>query len=147
VFPQPFAISQSNDRYAQLTWVFTDTSTKLSLGGNFQVPKNYVGTANLVLVWTATATSGNVVWDFDYKAVSGNDAESLDPSSDDQNATGTDAAPGTTLYRMEFTIALTDGNFAVDDTIQFNLSRDGAAADTMAAAAILIDAFFEYADA
>jgi hypothetical protein len=147
VFQEPFAIKLTNDQYAQLIWIFQDSNSVASLGGNFQVPQNYIDTANLVVVWTSTATSGTCTWDFDYRAIGGNDTETLDPSSDQQNATGTDTAPTTTgLKRMEFTIALTDGNFAIGDTVQFHLSRDSVT-DSMAADAVLVAAFFEYNDA
>ena len=59
-----------------------------------------------------------------------------------------DTAPSATDERMEFTIALTDGNFAAGDTVQFIFSREGAdAGDGIAAAVRVFALYFEYNDA
>ena len=87
-------------------------------------------------------------WDFDYRAVGGNDAESLDQSGTQEAVNANDTAPDNAHERMEITIALTDGNFAADDTVQFSLFRDGTdGGDTMSAIAIVHDVLFEYNDA
>jgi hypothetical protein len=108
-----------------------------------------VGTANLVIVWTTTAITGDVDWDFEYRAVGGNDTESLDQTSEDEAVTGNDIAPSAIHERMEISISLTDGNFAADDTVEWQLSRDGVteAGGGIAAKVLLFDLFFEYADA
>lgn len=150
---EPYTILATNDVWGLLVFRFGSSNaaqptTRIGLRGQFNVPKNYVGTAKLIVVWTATVTTGDVVWDFDYDAISGNDTESLDQAAPPQEAvTGTDTAPGAANRRLELSITLTAGNFAADDTVEFELFRDGAdAADTMAASAILFGAFFEYAD-
>lgn len=144
---EPYDIKATNDVWKALVGVYADTNTRLGLRGRFNVPKNYVGTAKLVAVWTSTATSGNVVWDCDYRAVGGNDAESLDQTSNQESVTVTDAAPGAANRRLEALLTLTSANLAVDDTVEFELFRDGAdGADTMAAAALLFDLLFEYSD-
>lgn len=137
----------TNDVWDRLVTVFADTATRIGLHGGFAVPKNYVGSPSIVVVWTATATSGNVVWDFDYRAVGGNDAESLDQTGTQESVTVTDAAPGAAHRRLEASMALTAGNLAVDDEVEFTLFRDGAASDTMAASALLFGLYFEYTDA
>lgn len=148
VFFEPYPVKATNDRWDHGHFIFNDTSTRLELYGLFHVPKNYVGTAKIIIVWTTTAITGNVVWDFDYRAVGGDDAESLDQTGQQEALTVTDAAPGATDRRMEVSIALTSANLAADDTVEFLLARDGAdAADTMAAAAQLVGLLFEYADA
>lgn len=150
---EPYTILATNDVWGMLIYRFgssnaAEPSTRIGLRGRFTVPKNYVGTAVLVIVWTATITSGNVVWDFDYRAVTGNDTESLDQSGNQESVTVTDAAPGAAHRRLEVTISLTSANFSADDTVEFELFRDGAdAADTMAGSAILVDLLFQYADA
>lgn len=78
VFWEPFSVKATNDVWDHGVWVFNDTATRLLLHGNFMVPQNYVGTASIILPWSASAITGNVVWDFDYRAVGGDDAESLD---------------------------------------------------------------------
>lgn len=150
---EPYTILATNDVWGMLIYRFgssnaAEPTTRIGLRGRFTVPKNYVGTAVLVIVWTATITSGNVVWDFDYRAVTGNDTESLDQSGNQESVTVTDAAPGAANRRLEVTISLTSANFAADDTVEFELFRDGVdAADTMAGSAILVDLLFQYADA
>lgn len=122
-------------------------TTRIGLYGNVAIPKNYVGTAKLVVVWTSTLTSGDVVWDFDYRGVTGNDSESLDQSGNQESVSVTDTAPGAAHRRLECSVNLTSANLAADDTLEFGLFRDGTdAADTLAGTAILIDAFLEYAD-
>lgn len=147
VFFEPYDVKATNDVWKMLVCIFNDTATRIGLRGAFNVPKNYVGTAKLIVVWTSTATSGDCVWDCDYRAVGGNDAESLDQAGTQESVTVTDAAPTAANNRLEATLTLTSSNLAVDDTVEFELFRDGAASDTMAAAAILFDLIFEYADA
>lgn len=148
VFWEPASIKASNDQWPGLVCIFNDTSTRLGLRGRFTVPKNYAGSPKIIAVWTATATSGDVVWDFDYRAVGGNDAESLDQSGTQEAVTVTDTAPGAAHRRLGAEMALTAGNLAVDDEVQFELYRDGASgSDTMAAAAILYALLFEWSDA
>lgn len=148
VFLEPYPIKATNDVWDHLIYVFNDTASRDGLHGSFPVLKNYVDTANLIVVWTSTATVGDVEWDFDYRAVGGNDSESLDQAGTQESVNSNDTAPSATDERMEISIALTDGNFAVDDTVEFTLFRDGTdAGDTLAAAVQLHDLFFEYADA
>lgn len=149
VFFEPYSVKATNDVWRHLVLVFNDTSTRIGVYGVFAVPQNYVGTAKIVAVWTATATTGNVKWEIDYRAISGNDTESLDQTGNVESAGVQDAAPGAAHRRLEASITLTSANFAVGDTVEFFFVRDGAetANDTMAAAAILHELFFEYADA
>ena len=148
VFPELYTTKATNDQWANLVWVFNDTATRDELYGTFDVPQNYVDTANLVVVWTTTATTGDVEWDFDYRAVGGNDTESLDQTGTQESVNSADTAPSAAHERLELTIALTDGNLAAGDTVTFALARDGTdAGDTMSAAAILFGAYFEYNDA
>lgn len=148
VFVEPYTVKATNDVWKHPVVVFNDTGTRDGLYGVFTVPKNYVGTAKLIVVWTSTATSGNVVWDADYRGVSGDNSESLDQTGNQESVTGTDAAPGAAHRRLELSISLTSSNLAVDDLVEWGLFRDGSdASDTMAAAAMLFDLLFEYADA
>ena len=148
VFCEPQSVKATNDVFPQLVWVFNDTATRIGLGGRFTVPKNYVGTAKIIVVWSATATTNNVVWDFEYRGVGGDNAESLDQTGNQESVTVTDAAPGAAHRRLEASMSLTSSNLAVDDEVEFTLFRDGAnASDTMAAAAMVYAVLFEYADA
>lgn len=114
----------------------------------FEVPQNYVGTPILRIKWTSTLTSGNVVWDADYRTLSGDDTTSLDQSGNEASVTVTDAAPTAALRQLVATINLTGSHFSAGETVQLNLFRDGTdAADTLAGSAILHDFTFEYSDA
>ena len=149
VFWEPYDIKATNDRWKHGNWIFNDTSTDLVLSGTYELSMTYVGTSKIYFVWTSTATSGNVKWGFKYRAITGDNAESLDQTGEQEAVTVVDAAPGAANRRMEVSIALTAGNFAAGDTVEFELIRHGSDTgnDTMAAAAILKDALFEYADA
>jgi putative transposon-encoded protein len=147
VFVEPYSVKATNDVWPYSIICFNDTATRIGIRGAFAVPKNYVGTPAVVIVWTSTATSGNVVWDFDYRSVGGDNTTSLDQATVQQAVTVTDAAPSAANNRLEVSISLTAGNFAVDNTVQFNFYRDGAdGADTMAAAALLHGLSFQYTD-
>jgi hypothetical protein len=147
VFFEKYDVKATNDVWDRLVLVFNDTAARDDLHGGFTVPKNYANSANLIIVWTSTATAGDVEWDFDYRAVGGNDSESLDQGTQ-ESVNSNDTAPSAAHERMEISIALTDANFAVDDEVEFTLFRDGTdGGDTMAAAAIVFNVFFEYADA
>ena len=155
VWLEPYSILATNDVWPFLVIRFdenssnnTQLSTRAGIYGQFWVPGNYVGTAKVYPVWTATVTTGNCVWDFDYRAISGDDAESLDQTSNNEALTITDAAPSAAHERNTPSFSLTSSNLAAGDTVEYFLARDGAdAADTLAAAALLVDLIFEYSDA
>ena len=149
VWVEPLTVAATNDVWAHFICRFKDTSTRIGLTGSANIPKNYnsSGTTSLIVVWTATATSGNVVWDFDYRAVGGNDSESLDQSGNQESVSVTDAAPGASLRRLEASATLTASNIAADDTLQFTVFRDGTdGSDTMAADALLVSLILQYTD-
>jgi len=148
VFPEPSSIKFTNDIAPHLVWIFNDTATRDSLSFKFTIPQNYVGTGQFVIAWTSTATSGDVEWDIDYRAVGGNDTESMDQATfQEQLTANNDTAPSAALERMIFTITATDGNFAAGDIVMGQLYRDGTdAGDTIAAAIILLELYFEYND-
>ncbi len=149
VWQEPAAINfLSNDRYPQNVFAFADTSTRDTLGGNFRIPQNYVGTAKIGLVWACVPTSGNVRLEFDYRAIA--DGESGDPSSDQESVASTVAVPGTARLLKVTEITLTSGNFAAGDLVQFAIARDGAESgplDTLAGVLYLLSAYFSYQDA
>lgn len=148
VFWEPFNVKATNDVWRHGAWVFNDSGTRLLLYGSFLVPKNYVGTPSIILPWSSSAITGNAVWDFDYRAIGGDDTESLDQAGTQEAVTVTDAAPGAAWRRLVPSVNLTAANLAADDLVQFLIARDGAdAGDTMAAAALLFGAWFQYSDA
>ncbi len=144
-YQEPYTIRATNDVWQHLVWVFPDTATRDGIAGSVAIPSNYTGGATLKIVWTSTVTTGNVVWDFDYRSVGGDNTSSLDQATVQESVTVTDAAPTAANNRLEASVALTASNLAAHDTLQFTLYRDGAdAGDTMAAAALLVGAYIEY---
>lgn len=148
VFFEPYDVKATNDVWDRLVCIFNDTATRIGLRGGFTVPKNYVGAPKIIVVWTSTAITGDVEWDLDYRAVGGDDVESLDQVGTQESVNLNDTAPSAVNERMEVALALTAANLAVDDEVEFELFRDGTdAGDTMAAAATVFAVLFEYADA
>lgn len=148
VFFEPYSIKATNDVWQRGVFIFNDTATRIGLHGGFNVPKNYVGGAVFVPVWTSTAIAGDVEWDVDYRAVSGDDTESLDQAGSQESLNQNDTAPSAAHERMEISIAATAANFVADDEVEFTLFRDGTdAGDTIAATVILFGFLFEYTDA
>ena len=149
---EPYSVLATNDQWRHLIIRLGSDNTAQptvdhGVYGQFQVPQNYASAANLIIVWTSTLITGDVEFDFRYRAVGGNDTESLDQTTQDEDVNLNDTAPSAAHERMELTIALTDGNFAVADTVEFYLTRDGTdAGDTLAGSAILFDAYFEFSD-
>ncbi len=147
VWPEPATIKQTTAPWRGLQYIFKDTSTKDGLHGRFMVPKNFVGTAKLCLVWAVNATTGNARWVFEYRAIA--DTESFNQAGNQESVGATVACPATAHLSKETLITLTSTNFAVGDVVDFAIFRDGAAAgplDTVAADVALRGAWFEYAD-
>lgn len=144
---QPASILDTNDLYGtSQVLIFADSGTKVGASCVIPVPKNYVGTAKIGVRWKATATSGDVVFDVDYRSIATNEAG--DPSSHQESLTVTDTADGTARDLNDAEVTLTASNLAVDDSLFVTISRDGASgSDTMAASAQLVEAYLEYADA
>lgn len=144
--PESVNFSPTNKRYDHMVVAFTSQSAKQGISGKFTVPKNYVGTAKIIIEWATTATTGDCGWAVAYTAVAS--GETLDPSTDQEApATVTQTTSATARLRNETSITLTSANLAVDDEVLFNFYRDGAAAgDTLAATAWLFNLIFEYAD-
>jgi len=148
VFFEPYSVKATNDLWDYMVLIFNDTATRIGVRGSFIVPQNYVGSPVIKPLWTATAITGDVEWDFDYRAIGGDDTESLDQATAQESVNTNDTAPSAIHERMLPSLALTAGNLAAGDIVQYELFRDGTdAGDTMAAAAILHELIFEYADA
>lgn len=141
---EPSSLALTNDRFPGLVLRFKDTATKVKASGSFSVPKDYVGTPKIIVIWATSATSGNAIWDADTKAIAA--GESMDPATDDDTATVTTAAPGTAFLQAVSSMTLT-GTYVADDLVQLSLGRDGASSDTIAADLLVWDVLFEYADA
>lgn len=150
VFMENYLVKATNDIFKHLVFVFNDTATKDPLYGTFLVPQNYVGTSKILVEWTSTATTGNVVWEFAYRNIASDDSASLDQATVQETPSGlTDVAPTAANNRLIAAggISPTSANFTVGSRVEFKLSRDGTSgSDTMAAAAQLVDLIFQYSD-
>ena len=146
VFFETYTVKATNDTWKHLVCVFNDTATKDGLYGTFRVPEDYVGTAKIMIDWATTATTGDVEWDFSYRAIG--TGESYDQATTQEDVNSNDTAGASAHLRQEIKITLTAGNFAAGDRVEWVLSRDGTdAGDTIAAAVMLFGLDFEYADA
>ena len=144
----PLAEHTTNQAWQHPVLVFTNGSGNRVIHGTFDVPMNYVDSARLVIVWSSNGISGNVAWQFFYRAVGGNDTESLDQATVQSSPTLTDTLPSTSWSRMESILTLTDAHFAPGDTVQWRLDRDADnAADTAADSVYVSELLFEYEDA
>lgn len=146
VFWQPSSILDTNDLAPSVpVLIFKDTATLDTAVATVMVPKNYVGTAQIILRYKTTVTTGNTLWTADYRAIA--ETESGDPSTWQESLAGTaTAVPGTTNLLKDITFTLTSANLAADDTLLIRIGRNGAGADTAAASLQLIDAILEYTD-
>lgn len=124
----------ANDFYDHIVMAFTSQAARRGFYGEFRVPENYVGTPAIIGKWLTTATTGDLVIDFDYRAIADN--ESGDPTTNQESATTTETADSTARDENNFSISLTGANLAPGDVVKFYLVRDAAdAADTLAATA------------
>jgi hypothetical protein len=147
---EPYDIIGTNDLFQHLIGVLADPASSQEHGffGAFSVPVNYNSAPEINVVWSTTATSGNARMRTRYRAVGGDDTESLDQGSYQETVAVTDAAPSAAHERMEATMALTAGNIAAEDLFEFYLTRlDDSGTDTLAAAVQIHDVLFEYLDA
>lgn len=148
---ESYAVTATNDRWQHMVLSLADPGTNESHGvyGVFDVPENYVGTAKIIIVWSSSATSGNNVrLRFRYRAVGGDNAESMDQTGESESVSVTDADSTTAHRRMVAEISLTSGNFAAGDTVEWDFFRlDDSGTDTLAAVCAVHDVLFQYADA
>lgn len=149
VYFEPASILRTNDFFDEYALAMNDDdANKVSAYMRFDVPQNYVDNAKFIIVWTAAVTSGNAVFDVEYRAVGGNDTESLDQATAQESLTVTDAAPSAVNERLEAQLTATAANLAAGDTVQVKLSLDGAdAACTISEKVQISDVLFEYTDA
>lgn len=146
---EPYDVVATNDVWKGLVFRFKDPGATEAHGlyGWLSVPQNYVGTAVVIPVWTSTATTGNCYWRITYRAISGDNTESMDQTSNQEQVRQVDVAPGAANRRLTPSITLTSANFAAGDTVEFLFERQSNSSDdTMAADAVLFDLLFQYAD-
>jgi len=144
-FWESYVVKATNDNFGMDVLIFNQPSTQThGLYGQFRVPPDYVAGAAIIVIWTATATSGNCKFQFAYRTVGGDDTTSMDQATFEETVTATDVAPTAAHRRLTLTISPTAANFTAGETVEFYLTRTDAASSEMAAAAIVFDALFQY---
>ena len=143
---EPYTISAVNDVFAHFTYVASSTTAKVGFSTAFHIEPDFNGTtASVVIYFSCPVTTGNIVWDVDYRAIGGDDTESLDQTTFQESVTATKACGSAVNERQTVYMALTASNFAADDTVEMSVSRDGADAnDTGVAGAMIHDVVFQY---
>jgi hypothetical protein len=146
---EPYSVAATNDVWKHEILRLKDAAADCGVYGGFTVPKNYVGTAKIVYVYTTTATSGSAYLGYNYRAVGGDDTESLDQSGTQESVTPAAAgAPSAAHERKEMSLSLASANLAVDDFVEFFAFRDNDnGSDNLAADVLIHDILFEFADA
>lgn len=151
---EPYSILATNDIFRHLVLRLgasnsAQPTVKSGIYGRFTVPDDYLttNTVTCVVSWTSTITSGDVVFDLDYRAVGGDNAESLDQATAQEALTVTDTAPSSANLRMVATMTFTASNLLAGDDVEFFFGRDGAAGgDTLAGSVIVHSLIFKYAN-
>lgn len=151
-FFEPYPVKATNDNFKHLVLTLNDPGASQNHGvyGAFDIPPDYVGSPVIRIIWTSTAITGTCLFAFDYRAIGGDDAESLDQATFQEQIDISDVAPSATDERMNVTGALTAANLAAGDTVEFFFYRDGttgAPTDDLAAAVTVHGLYFEYSDA
>jgi hypothetical protein len=146
VFAEPYTIKATNDFWGHTHWIFNNTSTDDSLYGAFELPAAAASGATVTMVWTSTATSGDIRYTLSYRVITADDTNSLDQATAVEAVTVTDTAPGAANRRMSLAFSPTNSNFATAGTVEWKLTRTGTSgSDTMAAAAQLVSLTFSCA--
>jgi len=149
IFLEPYSVKATNAISDRLVLIFKDGAAKFTLGLGFIVPKNYAGSPKIVFTFQPNAlTSGTkVIFGFEYNAIASGEAG--DPSTFTETVTANPTASGVTLQDASVSIALTAGNFAIDDRVAGNLFRDPSNVNDDHAADVIVmpeTIVFEYSD-
>lgn len=117
--------------------------------GAILIPKNYVGTPFLVVVWTSETTTNTVDFKFRHRTIDGSDSELLDiaTSPDEREDVGiNNGGPSAASEKMVYTDALTSTDLTAGELMYFEFERDGAT-DDKAAEISVWGLYFRYNDA
>ena len=148
---EPYSVKESNvsGTYMDgMVVVFNDTANRDKIIGRSFIPQDYVGTAEIVPVWSSETTSNNAAWDFGYRGIGGDDTETFDQATPVEEVGIIDAAPSAKFERNTPTISLTSANLAAGDEFCWALHRNGTTgSDTLADAVLLFDVRLKYSDA
>ncbi len=149
VFFQPYSLidpgASGANNIDPMILTYNDSATKDALHGNFRVPENYQDNAIAQVVWTSSGTTGEVRWEMDYLARSGNEDMGAAPGS---GFVVISTKGGTPYEREESQMTLTAGDFIAGDEVLYRMHRDGTleGGTGMATAAAVFGIYFEYTD-
>jgi hypothetical protein len=130
-----------------LVMTLKDPSADTGFYGSFQVPKNYVDTANIVVIGILDGTVGttSVDFEFSYRALADN--ESVEQAWQESVTFDTGNTNGWANEDvLEDSGSLTDGNFTVDDIVFYYFKRDQGTDDFVGDFHV-VGLYFEYSDA
>ena len=118
---------------------FADTSGGFSAQNHMLLPADFTGNIDARLIWTTTATSGNVKWSLSTACTDAGATATDDPAFNVASAVTT-AVPGTANRVQTSSISnVTATGCAAGNLLHLRLARDGAdAADTAGASVNLI---------
>ncbi len=143
VFPEPYSIKATNDRWKYLVWVFNNGASPAELFGGFRVPNDYVGSASIVALYTSTATTGSIVLAFNYRTVaSGVSGQSFDQTTQTESTSAAFSAPSAANLRRDAVIPLTSSSLTNGQKVQFEILRDPTSASDDLAAAITLHGLY-----
>lgn len=129
-----------------LVMVLKDPSADTGFYGTFLVPKNYVDTANIIVRGVLDGTVGTTSIDFEMSYLPRADNETIEAAWAESATGNTGNTNGwTTEDELELSISVTDGNFAVDDTVYYYFKRDQGTDDFVGDFHVT-GLFFEYDD-
>jgi len=145
-FFENYTTKATNDIFKHLVLTLNNPGAGESHGiyGTFDIPNACTASEVVRILWTSTAITGVANFAFDYRAIGGDDTESLDQATFQEQIDIEDTAPSATDERMNITGALTGTNLAAGDTVEFFFYRqDETGVDTLAAAVTIHGLFFE----
>lgn len=123
-------------------------STYIYIHGLFSVPGDYLSNPLIAFDWTTVnASPGNAVWLFQYRAIGGNNVESLDQAGTQESVFTIAAGPSASRRRILTGIPLIAGNFSPLDLVEFRFGVDRAnGSNTLTDYALLHALRFEYSN-
>lgn len=142
------SVKLSQDLTRHQVLILNDDAADCGIDGSGFVPYiSSIVTAQLVVYWQISVIANDIELEFSYRAIAS--GEDGDPAAFQQTgvSTGAVTVPGTTFYITRTTLALTAGNFAVNDLVIFNMIRDNDGGNDDAAADLIIPmAYLEFID-
>lgn len=112
----------SGTTFDPLVWLFPNSGSRDGIDVFFQVPINYVGSAELKIAWAANLGSAlDVIFDWEVLGVGA--GEDLGAAAARTSETVTDTSTGTAFELEIATITLTDGDYAAGEWVHGRILR------------------------